>query len=494
MSSNRQIDANGFMSVRACPISSFGIFDYSAGQLGLPGDPNRIVKVFRPESAIKDPEAIASFQTVPFIDDHEMLSGFEGDEDAVAPEDYGIEGVLTNVAYSDGWLRGDLKIFTRRLQRALDSGKCELSLGYSCDFIDEPGTWNGEDYEVIQTNMRGNHIALVDAARVQGARVLDSRNFCFDSLNFSSISKKGIDMTKQVIPAKKLKSKIAVDNAVAKLQALIPQFGQALEEFMAQEATEPAHEGAAASAGGEGAAGGENAANPAASAAGAEGAAAPESTGGEGDEGAGAENPAAGGEGGNLAELISQAEALIAQLKAATSGGAAGDEGEGIEGQGGENGTDAVEGLASGEGTHEIELEGAAGDEGEGRDIPQNGGSAPQGPTAGVNAKAGDAALRSFYADLDAKTRIYGRLSKVVGAFDHARMDARQVASYGVKKLGLKGVGDGQEIVAITSYLDAVDRTSKNRAAELNKQVAQDAANASEQTDAFAEYMRGSKS
>ncbi len=172
MSSNRQIDANGFMSVRACPISSFGIFDYSAGQLGLPGDPNRIVKVFRPESAIKDPEAIASFQTVPFIDDHEMLSGFEGDEDAVAPEDYGIEGVLTNVAYSDGWLRGDLKIFTRRLQRALDSGKCELSLGYSCDFIDEPGTWNGEDYEVIQTNMRGNHIALVDAARVH----LDRKN------------------------------------------------------------------------------------------------------------------------------------------------------------------------------------------------------------------------------------------------------------------------------------------------------------------------------
>ncbi|QOV06229.1 putative capsid maturation protease [Burkholderia phage Maja] len=475
------------MSVRACPISSFGIFEYSAGQLGLPGDPNRIVNVFRPESAINDPEAIASFQTVPFIDDHEMLSGFEGDEDATAPEDYGIEGVLTNVQYDSGWLKGDLKIFTRRLQRALDSGKCELSLGYSCDFLEQPGTWNGQDYEVVQTNMRGNHIALVDAARVQGARVLDGRSFCFDSLNFSSISQKGIDMAKNVTPAKKLKSKTAVDNAVAKLQALIPQFGQALEEFMAQEAGEPAHQGAeGAAAGGASAEGGEGAANPAASAASGEGAAnpaAPESTGAEGDGGAGGES----GAGGNLAELISQAEALIGQLKAATSGGAAGGA-AGDEGEEGE-GEDTVEGLANG-GNHEIELEGAAGDEGEAGSGSESRVKAPEGPAAGTHAQAGDAALRRFYADLDAKTRIYGRLSKVVGAFDHARMDARQVAAYGVKKLGLKGVMDGQEIVAVESFLEANERASKSAVSAVTKQTAQDSA-VSEVTEAYAAYMSG---
>jgi len=70
MPTAREVDKNGFLMVKGCPISSFGIFDYSAGQLGLDGDPSRIVKVHRPESAVSDPEAIASFMNVPLINDH----------------------------------------------------------------------------------------------------------------------------------------------------------------------------------------------------------------------------------------------------------------------------------------------------------------------------------------------------------------------------------------------------------------------------------------
>ena len=41
----------------------------------------------------------------------------------------------------------------------------ELSLGYNLDLLEEPGTWNGEPYDAIQTNIVINHLALVASAR-----------------------------------------------------------------------------------------------------------------------------------------------------------------------------------------------------------------------------------------------------------------------------------------------------------------------------------------
>lgn len=456
MASAQKIDGNGFMTVKSCPISSFGIFDYSAGQLGLPGDPNRIVKVYRPESAVSDPEAIKSFQNVPFIIDHEMLSGFEGDDSAEAPESYGIDGVLSNVGYASPWMRGDINIYTRKAQNAIRSGKKELSLGYGCDFLEQPGIWDGQPYEVVQTNMRGNHIALVDKARVSGARILDG--LCFDSFNFSV-------QTSQEKPM--ALSKAAKDNAIEKLKALLPE----LEALIG---TSEGGEGSG-SAGGEGAA-----ADPDAAAATASNGATQTSE--EVDAGAGEnEGEGAGGEEGpgELAGLIAQAKALIANLEAAAAGGAgAGDEGAM------ENGAarDTVEGLQN-EG-------GASGsDEGEGGAVAQNGGTASPGPREGINATAGDAAVRRLYADLAVKDRLVKRLSAVVGAFDHAAMDAHQVAAYGVKKIGLKNVAKGSEMSVLDGYLTGVEKTKATNAQAVQRTVAADAAENGEMTDAFAAYL-----
>ncbi|WLW40815.1 hypothetical protein GNAINCEL_00033 [Serratia phage KKP 3709] len=166
----RELDDNGYLVVRGCPLSSFGIFDYSARQVGLPGDPNRIVKVYRPESAVSEPEAIDSFKNVPFINEHEMLHGTDETEGA-APEEKGVDGILTsNVYYDKPWMRGDIKVFSRSVKGELQKGKSDLSLGYGCQFEHKPGIWNGQPYEVIQTRLRGNHIALVGEGRVPGAR------------------------------------------------------------------------------------------------------------------------------------------------------------------------------------------------------------------------------------------------------------------------------------------------------------------------------------
>lgn len=487
--SARHQDQNGFLLVKACPISSFGIFQYSAAQVGLKeGDPNRIVNVFRPEEAVSDPELSASLQEVPLINDHEMLSGFQGDDSATAPEDYGIDGVLFGVGYAAPWLRGDVKIFTREMQADLNSGKKDLSLGYTCDFLLQPGVFDGVAYEVVQTNMRGNHIALVDAGRVPGARILDGKKLCFDHLDFSVPLHNGDSMARK---GKALDSSV-VAQLQAQLKALLPTF----EQFLSEEATEPAHqEGAAGAAGAEAGEANAAAAGETGSAAtGAEGGGMGGETGtgevaateptaqgaaaggaeGEEDEGAGAAEAGAGGEAagggeGGAAKLISQLEAILAQLKQVAGGAPSGDEGGEGEGTNGaaEEGTDTVEGL-EGTAREGADEGGATGEQG----------SASEGPAAGKHTGA-DSALRAFHADLALKNRFVDRLSKVVGAFDGA-MDlasatASDVAVYGVKKLKLQ-VAKGQESFALDAYLTGIESARKANAVNLQTKRAADAA------------------
>jgi len=49
---------------------------------------------------------------------------------------------------------------------AINAGKVELSMGYTCDieFIDGIAP-DGQSYNAVQRNIRGNHLAIVDAAR-----------------------------------------------------------------------------------------------------------------------------------------------------------------------------------------------------------------------------------------------------------------------------------------------------------------------------------------
>lgn len=503
MATAREIDDNGFLMVKACPLTSFGIFDYGAGQIGLPGDPNRIVKVFRPESAFSTPEAIASFKNIPLIDDHEMLSGFQNDEESSAPEEKGVDGILTaNVYYDQPWLRGDLKVFSRSMQDLLLKGKKDLSLGYACEYIEQPGVWNGQPYEVIQTNMRGNHIALVGEGRVRGARVLDG--LCFDHLDFSVIPSKSGE---REMSKKNLARRAADSAAVEELKVLLPQLTKAFEGFLAEESTEPAHQGNGAENAG--------ASDPAAQAAAAEPAVVETAeVGGGNEEGdvateqgqmpeagaaqaaaAQAEQPnvAESGEvvdnGGDIGGLIAQVEAVLAKLKAAAGGGeqaaAAADNVEGLQEE------SSVEGANVGAVTDDNDTENAqAADAEAGAAETPNAQDSENGAGAAetVAGSGQDAALAGFYADLARKDRTYKRVSAIVGAFDHSRMDARQVAVYGLKKFGLDAA-KGQEQIVLDAYLSGVEK-GKQKTTQVSK--AADAATVTA-VSAMDNYLQGGK-
>jgi hypothetical protein len=46
-----------------------------------------------------------------------------------------------------------------------EQGKTELSCGYSCDLDMTPGVMDGQHYDAVQKNIRGNHVALVTRGR-----------------------------------------------------------------------------------------------------------------------------------------------------------------------------------------------------------------------------------------------------------------------------------------------------------------------------------------
>lgn len=73
-------------------------------------------------------------------------------------------------------------------------GRKELSLGYTVDLDETPGEYEGERYDARQSNIRYNHLAIVDKARAGGeARI------ALDSADAIEIYKEVVEMSKRKI-------------------------------------------------------------------------------------------------------------------------------------------------------------------------------------------------------------------------------------------------------------------------------------------------------
>lgn len=169
--SDRVDDHNGWFEVKRQPISKAGVYDYLGANLSGAQDPNKIYRVLRPATELADPEFIQSCKLIPWVDDHTML----GPEDLgyTPPEEKGIAGVVgeqVEFDSTDNTLYANIKLFSETQRDAIEDGKTPLSLGYRCKYLWQAGVFNGENYDVIQCRLRGNHLASVDDGRM-GAEV-----------------------------------------------------------------------------------------------------------------------------------------------------------------------------------------------------------------------------------------------------------------------------------------------------------------------------------
>ena len=172
--SKRVVDINGWITIKDNPILKAGIFPYLGSEIGQ-GEPARVYKVLRSEEELSKPETIKSFELVPLINEHFVLGELGTDTD-----DKSIDGIVGESIYFEApYLKSNIKVFGKHIKKLIEVGKIELSAGYSCKYIPVE---NNPDYDFIQTDIRANHLALVEAGRNgSDVAVQDSLNFTLDS-------------------------------------------------------------------------------------------------------------------------------------------------------------------------------------------------------------------------------------------------------------------------------------------------------------------------
>lgn len=155
-------EPEGYLLCLNVPVARTGIQDYMPEELGLKPDASGPIPVRRPAEEVFSPATVASFEGMPVTNDH-------------PPEGVDISNIRAlqkghahNVRRGKGQesdlLLADLIITDPVLIKAiLEDGKREISCGYTYELC-------GEDGGYVQRQIRGNHVAVVDAGRA-GHRV-----------------------------------------------------------------------------------------------------------------------------------------------------------------------------------------------------------------------------------------------------------------------------------------------------------------------------------
>lgn len=167
----------GYLLCKDVVIARTGYQIYKAKDIGLEGvDPERLVKVYRRYEEVFSPAAIASFEAKTVTSPHPpIFLNCNNDEQYYKGH---AQNIHQGPMLEDGEhsLIGDLLIKNSRLISQVESKSIrEVSAGYSCRYEEDD---NDPDI-FYQTDIRGNHIALVPTGRCGDAcRVLDCASDC----------------------------------------------------------------------------------------------------------------------------------------------------------------------------------------------------------------------------------------------------------------------------------------------------------------------------
>ena len=153
----------GFLKVDA-RLTRTGVFTYSDAEGETWGE-------LRTDGEVFDADTLDSFRLAVVTDDHP--SGFVT---AATVRDVQIGSVGTDVRRDGEFVRATIQITDADAIEAIRGGKKELSCGYTSRVIQDQGVApGGATYAARQTEIRGNHLAVVDRGRAgPSCRILDT--------------------------------------------------------------------------------------------------------------------------------------------------------------------------------------------------------------------------------------------------------------------------------------------------------------------------------
>lgn len=162
--SMRTTDDNGFLHVAVSNITKEQVVPYRGDEIPLTGgkqlDPDKLYYAYRPASELKKDSTVNSLNGIPILLNHHP-------DYADAPQkEYRVGSTGTDAKFDAPYLTNSLHITDEdAIKRIKDGSMKELSLGYRYTPVFQEGTFDGQHYDFIMTNISCNHVALVEQAR-----------------------------------------------------------------------------------------------------------------------------------------------------------------------------------------------------------------------------------------------------------------------------------------------------------------------------------------
>ena len=158
----RKVDEDGRMHVQLTNISKANICPYrgceipGADELGL--DADKIYYLLRDPKELK--AAAETFNNIPLLSEHVPVSADDHKPKLVV----GATG--SDAVFKSPFLQNSLVIWSQDAIDDIESGeKKELSCAYRYEPDMTPGKYEGQPYDGVMRNIRGNHVALVATGR-----------------------------------------------------------------------------------------------------------------------------------------------------------------------------------------------------------------------------------------------------------------------------------------------------------------------------------------
>lgn len=158
----RRVDENGYLHVDNSALTKAAVNPYYGHEipngelLGL--DPNKVYQVLRPAEELE--KAVSTFNGLPILIRHKEDSSF----DPQRALRIGTTG--TSAVWKAPYILNAIVFHDATAIYLIDTEEQkELSAGYRYDAVLKSGVFEGQPYDLIMTNIRGNHIALVKVGR-----------------------------------------------------------------------------------------------------------------------------------------------------------------------------------------------------------------------------------------------------------------------------------------------------------------------------------------
>lgn len=191
-------------------VARTGVQLYRASEMGMDGDPNRVIRVYRPPEEVFSADSLASYAYRPVTVGHpstmvdannwkEHSRGQTGGDVVRDGEYVRVPMVLMDSAAIEDWRKG-----TR-----------ELSMGYKMKLeIVDGVSPEGEAYDAVQRELRMNHLALVPRARGGSQLIMGDTN-----LEDSDMSE--VKLTTITVDGLSVQTTDAGAQAISKLEKVI---------------------------------------------------------------------------------------------------------------------------------------------------------------------------------------------------------------------------------------------------------------------------------